>query len=538
MESSPPAPATDEREDASRTGPAADHEQKSRAEKAEGRQQDGAQLGGDDSEDEEDDEDEDGEEEEPDEEMANLLKLSDEEQKREDDKKEEKRLAERRIKRNQEMHEGCILKHTSVNANFEVVTMAEFPQREREFSGPVKAWTDRKHTYAQIPEELIDAVFFPVSFKNTAAGTFTLTFEQLKGTVYIWCDMNEMPPIHGGFPDLNWESCGSMVYGPHRVQLSIFKKEYLRPNDPVLINIPVQAPWTGGIAFKMAPDDYEPPPESVEAVEEEVQPSCLARCCAFLFSLDPVGSLDKFLYRHNPLTPLERMLTAWHDKRVQEAVAKELGQVKQKKRHGPLEFNERQVIEVYHRLRPKHSASKLSRALAMKLSPRATFIELGWRFALAFCGGLLLYSLLAIGALSPQDVAVHGGDGSLSDPTVVNTPIATSATVRLRPIWEFPKLANEELRRVEDVIFTHNKATHVMRISILKKLPNGTLMMDTADGSKLRIQPDGMAYWRRHSSKSPEVFLQDMVAWREVIQTREIEWMTSGVVSEQLLVPA
>jgi len=121
--------------------------------------------------------------------------------------------------------------------------------------------------------------------------------------------------------------------------------------------------------------------------------------------------------------------------------------------------------------------------------------------------------------------------------------VATAATVALQPLWDYPRLSFDELRRVEDVAFVHNQARHVLRVAVVEKMANGAVKVVTADGSEVRIEPGGKAFWRPGGPAQAEVPLVVMETWRQMLGVgravdAELAWLTSGILASHRTAPA
>jgi len=446
---------------------------------------------------------------------------------------------------------------------------------ERMYEG-VEAWDGRTHSYTEVPEEMINGVFLKGTYNKVPPGELTLK-TTLRGDVYAWREGDQASAEEVGFPGgkketirimiakakndgitlppfPNWECIGTMNFTPkdseRKVPMVVFK--YTFPKEPQPVKITIGSDWHGGVGFMMAPDD-EATPESSEKVDSDGVPlTAFEQFLEWLAAWDPVETLDEGLHmlREKTLLPLEQEVTSMFDAETRTTIMDELTLLAEENRlrhieqhpeereqHHPDELLPDQVIEIYRRLRPRHRTDFLFRALAGKAAPKDTIVGLGWRFLVGLGLILLVYFLIAAWALSPNDVVVHEISGGLVDPSHVDTPIAASAAVHLKPLWEYPSLAKSELRTLEDVVFVHRRSTYVIRVAGLEKKLNGTLFITGSDGSLLRIEATGSAYWRQDGPGTEEQFLSSMEAWRSVQRTDDVRWMSSGLLSAQVVKP-
>jgi hypothetical protein len=149
---------------------------------------------------------------------------------------------------------------------------------------------------------------------------------------------------------------------------------------------------------------------------------------------------------------------------------------------------------------------------------------------------VLIHFILAMIVFSvPKDFAVDGDTGVLLNPFEEGTPsIATAAAVGLRALSDYPLLSLAELRGVQDVVFTHNMATHTLRIASVARTTGGSVHLGSADGTSIRVEADGKAFWGR--SGYPEVRLRQTELWRdEGTRDPTTAWLTSGAFASQII---
>jgi len=148
---------------------------------------------------------------------------------------------------------------------------------------------------------------------------------------------------------------------------------------------------------------------------------------------------------------------------------------------------------------------------------------------------LLLQAFLALALFSVRDVGIDDASGALVDSATGMSKVGTAMTMQLQPLWDYPALSLDELRQVEDVVFVHNQATHMLRVSVATRTEGGTVLLKAADGSEVRVAPDGRSYWRRLGH--PEEHLEAMEIWRTAQRSEEVQWLTSGMLATQVTVP-
>lgn len=141
-------------------------------------------------------------------------------------------------------------------------------------------------------------------------------------------------------------------------------------------------------------------------------------------------------------------------------------------------------------------------------APRQMLPRLLGQLAVVLLLGIGLFCLLATIALAPTRSLTFNG-GSIVD----DGAVAGATSVSTQALWDFPKLTLEQLRQVEDVFFEEKQRAHVLKIAATSKLPDGSVILESADSS-VRVTPQGTAYWSRPGSA--EVFLSDMEALRSL----------------------
>jgi len=149
---------------------------------------------------------------------------------------------------------------------------------------------------------------------------------------------------------------------------------------------------------------------------------------------------------------------------------------------------------------------------------------------------LLVYLGLALLVFAvPRDFHVQSSTGVLTDPSDPLRIVSTGSTVGLYPVWEYPHLSLDELRKVEDVVIVQNQATHVQHVAMISRTSQGTVSMTSSDGSTIRVEPDGRTWWQR--SGHSDILLNAMGSWRAFRRDAEIAWLTDGVASTQVVIP-
>lgn len=152
-------------------------------------------------------------------------------------------------------------------------------------------------------------------------------------------------------------------------------------------------------------------------------------------------------------------------------------------------------------------------------------VSLGWHSALS-----------AIVFSSVSSVTSDASTGAIVDPSNSGAVGAAGLTA-LQPLWQFPTLSLQELRQVEDVVFSHGYALHVLHVAVMFKAQAGSVVLRAADGSAVRVEPDGNAYWKRNRAAA-EVFLDEMQGLRNLVgdkSAEEVTWLTAGSLPSEVL---
>jgi hypothetical protein len=152
-------------------------------------------------------------------------------------------------------------------------------------------------------------------------------------------------------------------------------------------------------------------------------------------------------------------------------------------------------------------------------------VSLGWHSALS-----------AIVFSSASSVTSDASTGAIVDPSNSGAVGAAGLTA-LQPLWQFPTLSLQELRQVEDVVFSHGYALHVLHVAVMFKAQAGSVVLRSADGSAVRVEPDGNAYWKRNRAAA-EVFLDEMQGLRNLVGDRsaeEVTALTAGSLPSEVL---
>mmetsp|Transcript_19737 Transcript_19737/g.35066 ORF Transcript_19737/g.35066 Transcript_19737/m.35066 type:complete len:398 (-) Transcript_19737:184-1377(-) len=152
------------------------------------------------------------------------------------------------------------------------------------------------------------------------------------------------------------------------------------------------------------------------------------------------------------------------------------------------------------------------------------------------------HCMLASIVFSTSRSVASDDSGALLDLQVPSLAAAAAgSTVKLQPLWDFPLLSFQELRQVEDIVFTHDHVAHSMTVATVAKTAAGDVVLRSADGSTVRIEPDGRAYWgkQRAVGSSAEVYLLAMQQLREMIggssEGGGMNWLTAGSLSLDVL---
>jgi len=210
-------------------------------------------------------------------------------------------------------------------------------------------------------------------------------------------------------------------------------------------------------------------------------------------------------------------------------------------------FTIEEVLEAYRAARRR---SVLRQAAEEYISwKHAALVYLG-RLVVYGLLALVCYLLLALIVFSHRDIAVDMTTGALADPADGDGPekdlfgggvaggvVGTASTVSLRHLWELPSLPYRELRALEEITFFHNHASHTLRVStVARHLATGAVELVAQEGSRLRIDPSGRAFYRR-AGGGPEAPLAEMEALRGSHDGSDYGWLTSASVAAQVMVP-
>eukprot|EP00927_Polykrikos_kofoidii_P028826 TRINITY_DN25049_c0_g1_i1.p1 TRINITY_DN25049_c0_g1~~TRINITY_DN25049_c0_g1_i1.p1 ORF type:complete len:468 (-),score=87.65 TRINITY_DN25049_c0_g1_i1:32-1435(-) len=191
-----------------------------------------------------------------------------------------------------------------------------------------------------------------------------------------------------------------------------------------------------------------------------------------------------------------------------------------------VDFSLEDVVQVYRQLRPQ--TPLFVRALRGETPTWQTVVA--WAVVVMLTLPIYLLFVLLIYQV-PRDFTVEGGTGTLTDPNFkARPPLAAGVSVALRPLVEFPFLPLAELRKVEDVVFLYNFVTHTLRVAAMARTASGSVEITGADGSRVRVEPDGSAFWARQGL--PEATL---LHTKKVTREEQVAWLNSGVVALQVV---
>lgn len=190
-------------------------------------------------------------------------------------------------------------------------------------------------------------------------------------------------------------------------------------------------------------------------------------------------------------------------------------------------FSPEQVVEAYRRAQPKAKKSFAERWLDGEASSMQTLCFYSGLALVALAFLLILHFCLALLVFSTAALSVPGSSGVLVD-SPYKAPVSAARSVELRPLWDYPSLSLEQLRRVQDIVFVHNQAFQVLRAGAIVRKAGGAVSVRTMDGSVVQVEPSGRSFWRRPGK--PEVQLTAMDAWRAGahLTGAEAAWLTSG----------
>eukprot|EP00930_Biecheleria_cincta_P082846 TRINITY_DN72497_c0_g1_i1.p1 TRINITY_DN72497_c0_g1~~TRINITY_DN72497_c0_g1_i1.p1 ORF type:complete len:589 (-),score=116.17 TRINITY_DN72497_c0_g1_i1:134-1900(-) len=155
----------------------------------------------------------------------------------------------------------------------------------------------------------------------------------------------------------------------------------------------------------------------------------------------------------------------------------------------------------------------------------AAVLLLGWHSILST---IVFSSTSSVRSVASTGAIVDPGNGGA---------VGAAGLTALQPLWQFPSLSLQELRQVEDVVFSHGYALHVLHVAVMFKAQSGSVVLRAADGSAVRVEPDGNAYWRRNRAAA-EVFLDEMQGLRKLVNDKSAEsvtWLTAGSLPSEVL---
>lgn len=205
-------------------------------------------------------------------------------------------------------------------------------------------------------------------------------------------------------------------------------------------------------------------------------------------------------------------------------------------------FTADDVVEAMKLLRPKPKKALLERVRDEKGFRRAVHVASTVCLICMVVAVVVaqLFMALTVFAWAPgfsKELSIDVVTGSLCDPLTEETqPVATSSTVDLRSVWDLAQLPLAELRRVDDVVFVHNQATHVLRVGMVTFTAQGAVELHGTDDTVIRVASDGTSSWQRPGY--PEVSLDMMDAWRQLSQDAEIAWLSSAGLGTDVALPA
>lgn len=197
-----------------------------------------------------------------------------------------------------------------------------------------------------------------------------------------------------------------------------------------------------------------------------------------------------------------------------------------------MQFSPEQVVEAYRRARPKSKKSVAERWLDGEASSMQTLCFYSGLALVALAFLLILHFCLALLVFFTAALSVPGSSGVLVDSSY-KAPVSAARSVELRPLWDYPSLSLEQLRRVQDIVFVHNQAYQVLRAGAIVRKVGGAVSVRAMDGSIVQVEPSGHSFWRRPGQ--PEVQLTAMDTWRagSHLTGAEAAWLTSGALETQ-----
>eukprot|EP00928_Gymnodinium_smaydae_P000760 TRINITY_DN10291_c0_g3_i1.p1 TRINITY_DN10291_c0_g3~~TRINITY_DN10291_c0_g3_i1.p1 ORF type:complete len:603 (-),score=172.66 TRINITY_DN10291_c0_g3_i1:89-1897(-) len=191
-------------------------------------------------------------------------------------------------------------------------------------------------------------------------------------------------------------------------------------------------------------------------------------------------------------------------------------------------FSEADVVEAYQRMRPREP--KLMQALLGR--GKRIWTCTTWVCVVVFVA-LAYFALAFIVFFTSADFSVDVS-GALLPNAAVLEPLATAGTVGLRTLSDYPRASLEELRGVRDVVFTHNLGQHVLQVSAVTRSAAGQVVLSGADGSAVRVEPDGSIYWWRKAFS--EIRLRETELWRSAPQVyAKSDWLVGGAFQKQVV---
>eukprot|EP00933_Yihiella_yeosuensis_P044369 TRINITY_DN39467_c0_g1_i1.p1 TRINITY_DN39467_c0_g1~~TRINITY_DN39467_c0_g1_i1.p1 ORF type:complete len:342 (+),score=62.08 TRINITY_DN39467_c0_g1_i1:156-1181(+) len=114
---------------------------------------------------------------------------------------------------------------------------------------------------------------------------------------------------------------------------------------------------------------------------------------------------------------------------------------------------------------------------------------------LSSCTGLMLESLKIVAARPSGLLTLPelSGDGV--------RPAGVGEAVHMHSVFQYPSLAAEDLRRAQDVVFTHEGSFHFYRIASLAQTTGGGVRIRAEDNTRLLIQDGLLSFQRPWSPK-------------------------------------
>mmetsp|Transcript_123456 Transcript_123456/g.384258 ORF Transcript_123456/g.384258 Transcript_123456/m.384258 type:complete len:475 (+) Transcript_123456:59-1483(+) len=200
-----------------------------------------------------------------------------------------------------------------------------------------------------------------------------------------------------------------------------------------------------------------------------------------------------------------------------------------------LRFSPPYVVEAFRRVRPPPKKPFMEKALDGELHCREIIGVLTWTAVFVMLVLFFLYLGLAVAMFSAGDLARDPAAGALVHADDRNLTAAAAATVKLKPLWDYPTMPLWDLQTAEDVVFVHNQATHMLRVATVSKTASGSVLLKATDGSTVRVTPNSAGFWT--PAGNAEVYLQGMETWRATERNTEVQWLTSGLLAAQVTIP-